>query len=267
VEDSAQDVAKDVTQGVVEEVLGAAEDGSTKVLIVARVIFQRRNPRPTHACRPPRCPWATREGRAREGRGAGREAGRCRGCSLPAARSSAVMAFWRSVRSAPQLVRGTVLDVLVEATAAVAVPAAGAEVDVDAPGKLRVDVLLGDHAEDHRMDGGGERPVAQLEVGCGGREARDLSAVPVFDEVDPGPKLHGECREGCLALPHRSSDGLAVTDGAWGPATEEDEAVVGLVDERFGGWGFVELRDRRVPPPPSWGGGGGEGAAPRLHDA
>ena len=29
-------------------------------------IFQRRNPRPTHACRPPRCPWATREGRARK---------------------------------------------------------------------------------------------------------------------------------------------------------------------------------------------------------
>ena len=44
---------------------GAAEDGKVKVLIVARAIFQRRNQRPTHACRPPRCPWATREGRAR----------------------------------------------------------------------------------------------------------------------------------------------------------------------------------------------------------
>jgi len=41
------------------------------VLIVARVIFQRRNPRPTHACHSPRCPWATREGRARKGHGAG----------------------------------------------------------------------------------------------------------------------------------------------------------------------------------------------------
>jgi len=27
-----------------------------KVLVVARVIFQRRNPHPTHACRPPRLP-------------------------------------------------------------------------------------------------------------------------------------------------------------------------------------------------------------------
>ena len=58
---------------------GAAEDGKVKVLIVARAIFQRRNQRPTHACRPPRCPWATREGRAREGRGAGRGGGRAAG--------------------------------------------------------------------------------------------------------------------------------------------------------------------------------------------
>ena len=34
-----------------EDVLGAAEDGSV-VFIVARGIFQRRNPRPTYACRP-----------------------------------------------------------------------------------------------------------------------------------------------------------------------------------------------------------------------
>ena len=42
------------------------------MLIVALAIFQRQNPRPTHACRHLRCPWATREGRAREGSGTGR---------------------------------------------------------------------------------------------------------------------------------------------------------------------------------------------------
>ena len=67
VKDMAQDVAEDGTQDMAEDVLGAAEDGSVKVLIVARAISQRWNPRPTHACRPPRCSWATREGRAREG--------------------------------------------------------------------------------------------------------------------------------------------------------------------------------------------------------
>jgi len=56
---------------VTEGVLGAAEDGSVKVFIAARVIFQRRNPCPTHAYRPPHCPWATHKGRAREGGGAG----------------------------------------------------------------------------------------------------------------------------------------------------------------------------------------------------
>ena len=35
------------------------------------LIFQRRNPRQRYACRPPCCPWVTREGRACEGRGAG----------------------------------------------------------------------------------------------------------------------------------------------------------------------------------------------------
>ena len=74
--DAAQGVVKDVTEGVAEGVLGAAEDGSVKVCIVARYIFQRRNPRPTHASRPPRCPWAAREGRARKRRGAGRFVGR-----------------------------------------------------------------------------------------------------------------------------------------------------------------------------------------------
>ena len=75
--DAAQDVAEDVMQDVAGDVLGAAEDGSLKVLIVARVIFQRRNPRPTQACRPPRSPWATHEGQTGEGRGAGRDGGRC----------------------------------------------------------------------------------------------------------------------------------------------------------------------------------------------
>ena len=62
VKDAAQDVTQDVTQNMAEDVSGAAEDGSVKVLIVARVIFHR----------PQRFPWATREGRARQGRGAGR---------------------------------------------------------------------------------------------------------------------------------------------------------------------------------------------------
>ena len=53
----AQDVAQDVAQGVAEDVLGAAEDGRVKVLImVPIVVFQWRNPRPTHAFHPPRCP-------------------------------------------------------------------------------------------------------------------------------------------------------------------------------------------------------------------
>jgi len=52
----ANDVAQTVVQGVAEDVVGAAEDGSVKVFIVARVIFQRQNPRPTHAYRPPRLP-------------------------------------------------------------------------------------------------------------------------------------------------------------------------------------------------------------------
>jgi len=53
VKGAAQDVAQDPQEGV----LGAAENGSVKVFIVASiVIFQRRNPRPIHACRPPRLP-------------------------------------------------------------------------------------------------------------------------------------------------------------------------------------------------------------------
>ena len=41
VKDAAQDMAKDVTQGVAEDEHGAAEGGSAKVFIMARVIFQR----------------------------------------------------------------------------------------------------------------------------------------------------------------------------------------------------------------------------------
>ena len=41
--DTAQDVAEDVTEDVAKYVLGAAEDGSVKVFIVARVIFKRWN--------------------------------------------------------------------------------------------------------------------------------------------------------------------------------------------------------------------------------
>jgi len=48
VNDNAQHVAVDAAEGV----LGAAEDGSVDLLIWARTIFQRRNPRPTHACAP-----------------------------------------------------------------------------------------------------------------------------------------------------------------------------------------------------------------------
>jgi len=66
VKDAAQDVAQDAAQDVAQDVLGAAEDRGAKVLVVARVILQRRNIRPTHACRHPRYPWATSEGRARE---------------------------------------------------------------------------------------------------------------------------------------------------------------------------------------------------------
>ena len=51
VKDVAQVVAQDVAKDVAEGVLGAAEDGSAKVF-AARVIFHRRNPRPTQACRP-----------------------------------------------------------------------------------------------------------------------------------------------------------------------------------------------------------------------
>jgi len=54
VKDAAQDMAQDVAQ----DVAVAAEDGSVKVLYLYIVIFQGRNPCPTHACRPPRCPWA-----------------------------------------------------------------------------------------------------------------------------------------------------------------------------------------------------------------
>ena len=141
---------------------------------------------------------------------------------------------------------------------ATAAGAPAAEADVGAPGELLVDVPLGGHMEGHRMDRGGELLVAQLEVGCGGRETCDLSAVPVFDEVFLGPKLHGEVRECRLAPPQRCSDGLAVADGGWGPETEGDEA-----------WKAGELLNcaTGAVPPPSRGRGGGEGAAPWVHAA
>jgi len=54
VKDAAQDAAQDVAQAVAGGNFGAAEDGSVKVLVLCIVIFQRRNPRPTHALRPKR---------------------------------------------------------------------------------------------------------------------------------------------------------------------------------------------------------------------
>ena len=46
-----------MAQDVAEDVFGAAEDGGANVLIVVSIsIFQRRNPRSEHSCRPPRCP-------------------------------------------------------------------------------------------------------------------------------------------------------------------------------------------------------------------
>ena len=47
---------KDAAQDMAEDVLGAAKSGSVEVLILPIAIFQRRNPRPAHACRPPRSP-------------------------------------------------------------------------------------------------------------------------------------------------------------------------------------------------------------------
>ena len=50
--DAAQEVALGVAQHFEEDASGAAEDGRVKVFILTIVIFQRRNTRPTHACRP-----------------------------------------------------------------------------------------------------------------------------------------------------------------------------------------------------------------------
>ena len=77
-----KDAAQAVAQDVAEDVFGAVENGSLEVLIVASiVIFQRRNPCPAHACRPPRCSWAALEGRD-AGRGRGRTTGRGAGLGL-----------------------------------------------------------------------------------------------------------------------------------------------------------------------------------------
>jgi len=69
VKDAAKGVVQDVAQDAEPDMPGAAEDGSRKVLILSIIIFQRWNPRPIHAHRLPRCPLATREGRAHEGCG------------------------------------------------------------------------------------------------------------------------------------------------------------------------------------------------------
>ena len=81
-QDVAQDAVQDVAQDVTQRVLGAAEVLSANVLIAARAISRRRNPHATHACRPPRCPWAKHEGRSAgcggwlcRGRATGRNAG------------------------------------------------------------------------------------------------------------------------------------------------------------------------------------------------
>ena len=48
-----KDAAQALAKVVAKDVLGAAETGSTKVFVVVSIaIFQRRNPRPTHAWRP-----------------------------------------------------------------------------------------------------------------------------------------------------------------------------------------------------------------------
>jgi len=71
-DEPVKDAAQDLTQDVAEDLTGAAKDGSVKVFIVAGAIFHRA----------PRFPWAIREGRARQGRGAGRCRGRCGGRAL-----------------------------------------------------------------------------------------------------------------------------------------------------------------------------------------
>jgi len=65
--DAAHGMVQGAMQDVAEDELG---DGSVKVFVLSIVIFQRWNPRPTHAYRPHAFPWATREERVRKGRGA-----------------------------------------------------------------------------------------------------------------------------------------------------------------------------------------------------
>jgi len=90
---------KDVAQDVAENLLGAAEDGGVKVLIV---VFSLSSSGGTHAqqthANPPRCPWATREGRAHEGRGAGRKR---EGFYLARRHLSAAWVFWSTRWSRP----------------------------------------------------------------------------------------------------------------------------------------------------------------------
>jgi len=49
----AQDLARDLAQGVAEDVFGAAEDERVKVFILFIVIFQRRKPTPNTPAPPP----------------------------------------------------------------------------------------------------------------------------------------------------------------------------------------------------------------------
>ena len=95
VKDAAQDVAENVTQDVAEDVSGTAEDGNVKLFIVARATTN------TFTYRPPRFPWATREGRARQRCGAGRCGGRAEGvpqdvAKIPAFGARAPRAFLAS---------------------------------------------------------------------------------------------------------------------------------------------------------------------------
>ena len=56
VKDTAKDVVEDVAKYVAEDVLGATEDGSVKLLIVARAISPAEEPTPNTRMPPPTLP-------------------------------------------------------------------------------------------------------------------------------------------------------------------------------------------------------------------
>ena len=66
---------KDAAQDVAEDALGAAENGSVRAFSCDARHLSAAEPTP-NIRPPPRCPWATCEGRPREKRGAGRGGGR-----------------------------------------------------------------------------------------------------------------------------------------------------------------------------------------------